>query len=167
MSSSGESVSQIDIELTGYLDGELAPDAHQALEQRLAADDALRARLKVLAAAQPPAEAFDLLIAAAPTDRLAATLRTAMAVAAPADRRWNRLAAAAAVVFLIVGATAGFAIARFALPSEVQVVSEPPNWRAVVAEYFDLYTDETLAAIPDDPALRGAELANAGAKLSI
>lgn len=166
MRSGGESVSQIDIELTGYLDGELAPEARRALEQRLAADATLRARLEALEAARPAADAFALLLAAAPTDRLAASLRTATAVAPPPARRWGRFAAAAAVL-LVVGAAVGFAVARFAVPAEVEVAAEPPGWRAVVADYLDLYTDETLAAIPDDPALRSAELANAGAKLAL
>lgn len=159
----------IDVELTGYLDGELDADARHALEARLAADESLRARRDRLAAGRPDAAAFDRLLDDAPHDRLAALLAAAEPWPQPARRTANPLLAiAAALVLIVAGVAAGFGIARFALPPEVQVVHGPPaSWREAVAEYLALYTDETLAIIPDDPDLRRTELAAAGERLAI
>ncbi len=167
MNNSAESIPPADIELTGYLDGELTADERRALEERLAADGALRARRDSLARAKPPAEPFDLLLGAAPEDRLAAILAAATTPRpAASPRRWRLAALAAACLLVVAGAAVGFGVARFAVPG-TQVAEEPANWRAVVAEYLSLYTDETLAAIPDDPALRSTELANVGTHLSL
>jgi len=167
MNGNGESVSQVDVELTGYLDGELTAEARQALEARLATDGSLRARLDLLAGAKPAAEAFDLLLAEAPEERLSAIL-DATRRARPTVAWWRRrvVAAAAALLLIVIGAAIGFGVSHLINPGTVEV-AEPANWRAVVAEYLALYTDETLAAIPDDPALRTTELANVGAKLSL
>ncbi len=167
MNGNGESVSETDIELTGYLDGALSAEERQAVEARLAADSSLRARLDLLAGARPSAEAFDLLLADAPGERLNAILDLAQPAPAPVAWRWSRLVAvAAALILVVIGAAIGFGVSHLMNPGTVEV-AEPANWRAVVAEYLALYTDETLAAIPDDPALRTTELANVGAKLSL
>ncbi|MCB1495386.1 MAG: hypothetical protein KDJ86_06350 [Bauldia sp.] len=162
-----EPLSSIDVEITGYLDGELEPEARQAFEERLAGDAGLHARCDALARGRPDATAFDLLLDEAPRQRLAAMLaEAARSPSRPARTGWYR--AAAAAIVLIVGGVAGFAIARLALPAEVEVVQGPPeNWRVAVAEYMDLYTDETLSVISDDPAQREAELAAVNRKLSL
>jgi anti-sigma factor RsiW len=167
MNGNGESVSQADIELTGYLDGELPAEERLAVEARLAADGTLRARLDLLAGARPAVEAFDLLLAEAPEERLNAILEsTRPARPAAAWQRRRLVAVAAALLLIVMGAAIGLGVSHIITPGEVEV-AEPANWRAVVAEYLALYTDETLAAIPDDPALRATELANVGAKLSL
>ncbi|MCB1486662.1 MAG: hypothetical protein KDJ88_04280 [Bauldia sp.] len=162
-----EPLSTIDIEITGYLDGELEPAARQALEERFAAEPALRARRDRLAAGRPDVRAFDRLLDEAPEARLAAILAGASAVP-PASPRTGRHLGIAAAIMLVVGGIAGFAVARFALPPAVEVVQAPrENWREAVADYMDLYTDETLSIIADDPAQRDAELAAANRKLSL
>src|SRR5690606_5179583 len=136
-----------------YLDGELDAAGRADLERRLAADSELKAQLDRLArgslAWRP---AFDLLLAEAPADRLAAILAGAeRAAASPAAGRrpavWQM--AAAAAVLLVLGSLCGFGAARWLAPVP-QVVAERPGWREVVADYVGLYTKETLALIPDD-----------------
>lgn len=162
-----DQVSQTDIALTGLIDGALPPDERAALEARLKTDAALQARFEELAGAGPSVDAFDLLLDDAPMERLTAALDAAAARPAN-DRGWGWIAAAAAAILLVVvGTGVGFGIARFAFP-EVQVVHGPPaNWRVAVADYWGLYTEETLAAIPDDPERRDQELAEVGARMSI
>ena len=50
---------------------------------------------------------------------------------------------------------------------EAENLDAPDGWRAVVADYLNLYTRDTLADIPDDPTLREKELAFVGNKLSL
>ncbi|WP_421725919.1 hypothetical protein [Bauldia sp.] len=161
-----ETVTETDIQLTGLIDNELPADERDALLSRLADDPLLRARRDALAAARPAEDAFDLLLQDAPMDRLNAALD--IAAAKPAnDRGWRRYAAAAVVLLAVVGTAVGFGVGRFAYP-EVQVVHGPPeNWRVAVADYWGLYTPETLAAIPDDPSQRVTELADASTRLSL
>ncbi|MCP4380528.1 MAG: hypothetical protein GY798_03760 [Hyphomicrobiales bacterium] len=162
-----DQVSQTDIALTGLIDDALPPGERATLEARLKTDPALRARFEQLAAAGPSVDAYDLLLDDAPMARLTAALDAAGARPAN-DRGWGRIAAAAAAILLVVvGTGVGFGVARFAFP-ELQVVHGPPaNWRAAVADYWGLYTDETLAAIPDDPERREQELAEVVARMSI
>lgn len=159
---------QFDIELTGYLDAELSDTERQALEARLDGDPDLRARLDLLAAARPTTEAFDILLNAAPRERLAAILDTAVTQSSRAPARGRFIpAAVAALILLAVGVAVGFGLARFALPGTTEIAHQPPGWRAAVADYMALYTDESLDAMPDDPAQRQMELANVGAKLDL
>lgn len=162
-----------DAELVAYIDGELLPAARAVVEARLAEDAELRSRLETLSAANLPyREAFDLLLADAPSSRLATLLAgieaTAAAPVAPvAPRRrfgWREAAIAAAVV-LLAGGACGYGAARWLTPPVV--VAERQGWRDVVAEYLSLYTGETLAVIPDDADLRGRELAEVGGKLQL
>jgi len=163
----------IDSDLVAYLDGELELAKRSALEARLAADAALRARLERLrGGARPFAGAFDILLRNAPEDRLAAILARAEAGAAIGVwRTRRRLALVAAAVFLFLfGAAAGYLLPRATESPGEEVVAEvkpPDGWRQVVAEYLTLYTNETLANIPDDPALRAHELSTVGARLSL
>ena len=163
-----------DAELVAYLDGALDPAARAALEARLAADPALSARCDTLAAgALGSREGFDLLLAAAPSERLSAILAAAEAEAAraagasPRSRPWWPLAAAAAVL-LVAGGVLGFAAAWFLAPVPVVgAEAAAPGWRAVVAEYLTLYTRDTLAVVPDNAVLRAEELAEVGGRLSL
>jgi anti-sigma factor RsiW len=138
----------LDETLTAYLDGELDAEARAAIEARIAADDAVRARLDVLRRGRPPAAPFDLVTDMAPVEKLEAMLEGA---AAPAPRRSSSgaLRAIAAGIMLLAGVGIGYAVARFTEPTEV---AEAPNWRTVVADYVALYTPETFALAPADPA---------------
>jgi anti-sigma factor RsiW len=146
----------LDEELTAYLDGELAPDRQRALDARLDADPAVRARLEELTSGRPPVEPFDLLLDIAPAARLEAMLDS---LATPPAVRpgLGRLAMiAAALLLVIAGAAIGFGIARAVAPTEV---AETPGWRAAVADYVSLYTPETFALAPSDPAAHAPRLA--------
>lgn len=139
----------LDEEITAYLDGELDAAARAALEERLAADAATRARLETLGTGRPAAGPFDLLLDMAPIDRLERMLDAAEK---PPARSWNSFgglrALAAALVLLILGGAIGFGLSRTLAPTEV---AEAPGWRAVVADYVALYTPETFALAPADP----------------
>ncbi len=163
---------QTDAALVAYLDGELGAAERSALEARLAAEPRLKARLDLLAAGGlASTEEFDLLLAAAPTERLSAALAGVEATHTAGQARssggpWRMLAAAA--ILAVAGGLAGFLVARFVPPPPAAIVeAEAPNWRAVVAEYLTLYTRDTLAVIPDDGALRANELAEVGNRLSL
>jgi anti-sigma factor RsiW len=171
MSDSATPVS--DETLVAYLDGELPAGERSALDGALARDAALKARLDRLAGGSPRfREAFDLVLQGAPADRLQAILGAAEAgataghePAAPWHRR--RAAIAAAIVLFLGGAAVGVG-----LPLAVQQIAgsgseESRNWRAAVADYLSLYTRDTLAEIPDDPAMRESELAGVGGKLAL
>ncbi len=73
-------------------------------------------------------------------------------------------ALAAAIVLLILGAAAGFGIARTIAPTEV---AELPGWRSVVADYVALYTPETFALAPADPAAYAPRLKVVGDGLGL
>ena len=167
MTSPVDSLGPDDGPLTAYLDGELDAETRAALDRRLAAEPALKARLDELArGARPFGPAYDALLAAAPTERLSAMLSEAAAGRAaaarsPARRRMRGVwAAAAAVVIFVAGAASG-TLWPLLHPAP------PPGWRQVVAEYQALTTAETLAAIADDPTAIARELATAGGKLDV
>lgn len=155
--------------LTAYLDGELAGTERVGLEKRLLAEPALKVRLDQLArGGRPFGPAYDALLAAAPGERLAATLAGLVARhggnARQAGRtRWRPLAAlAAALVIFAAGGLAGYLV-----PLLTHQAPQQPGWRQVVAEYQGLTTAETLAAIADNPASMATELTTIGGKLSL
>ena len=155
--------------LTAYLDGELAVEERVALEKRFLGEPALKVRLdRLVRGGRAFGAAYEVLLAAAPDDRLQAMLshvvasRTRATVVWP-RARWNSLAAlAAAVVIFVLGGVGG----HF-LPSTLHQPDEAPGWRQVVAEYQGLTTAETLAAIPDNPDGISQELKLIGGKLAL
>lgn len=156
--------SEDDALLTAYLDGELEPAARLLLEARLQSESGLRRRLELLEDARRGiAPAFDALLGVAPVDRLQALLADVQrqrAHNAQKRRIWRPAAMAAAIALLLLGGSVGFLVSTL-MPHEA------PGWRQVVAEYQVLTTADTLAAIPDDPAFVGAEVAAASAKLDL
>lgn len=75
MTSAGMADHPRDEELVAYLDGELSLNARQALDQDLVDSAGLRARLEMLRTGNRPFRAaFDLMLDAAPMDRLRAAL---------------------------------------------------------------------------------------------
>jgi anti-sigma factor RsiW len=158
--------------LVAYLDGELAPAEHARLEERLAADPALRARLDLLRSGDGDfAGVFQNLFDAAPADRLAAMLDR---VEAERDARragstrggFRPALIAAAAALLIVGGVAGY-LASGVTGSEEIEAADPGYWRSVVADYVALYTTDTFAGIPDNDAIKSAGLAGVGGKIGL
>jgi anti-sigma factor RsiW len=153
----------LDATLTAYLDGELDAAARDATEARIADDDAVRARLALLRRGRPPTAPFDLVTDMAPVEKLEAMLDAA-AVPAPRRGSFGALRAIAAGILLLAGIGIGYAVARFTAPTEV---AETANWRTVVADYVALYTPETFALAPADPAAYAPRLEVVGDGLGI
>lgn len=166
-----------DENLVAYLDGELSQPERSVLEARLVADPAARSRLEHLRAGDRPfAGAFDAVLRAAPSDRLQSLLDQAVRDRREPGRGWTllhvnrRLAAIAAAVLLFIGGVLiGVNLPGMAPKGDIEAESldTPDGWRTAVADYLNLYTRNTLADIPDDPALREKELAFVGDKLSL
>lgn len=152
----------LDEELTAYLDGELAAETAAALAARLESDTALRDRLEHLRRGRPAAEAFDLVLAMAPDDRLAALLDSAEAAHRPRRSSFGGLRAMAAGIMLVAAVGIGYGVARLTAPAE-----EVYTWRDVVADYVALYTPETFALAPSDPAAYAPRLAQVGEGLGL
>jgi anti-sigma factor RsiW len=156
--------------LVAYLDGELAADERAALDSRLAGDAALKARLDALGrGGRRFAEAFDTLLAAAPSDRLEAML--ADVVGKPtggAQQGWRRLAmAAAAITIFAVGGVAGYVAPQLLPAPPQQEAAAQPNWREAVAGYQAFLTAESMSVIAADPASVNQELTAVGEKLAL
>lgn len=164
MTTEPERPASLDEELTAYLDGELAAETATALAARLEADATLRDRLEVLRRGRPPAEAFDLVLTMATDERLAALLDAAER--APVSRRnsFGGIRAVAAAIMLVAAVGIGYGVARLTAPAEV---AETHTWRDVVAEYVSLYTPETFALAPSDPAAYAPRLAQVGEGLGL
>jgi anti-sigma factor RsiW len=173
-----------DADLVAHIDGELSAERAEWIKSWLARDEALRARLALLAkGGRPFAEAFGLVLAAAPRDRLEGMLRTlpdrspaGNVVEMPAARHMNvraltlrqlGLAAAGLLLFLAGGIVQReLPVLRDALGIESGEEAED-DWRQAVAEYVSLYTTDTLSGIPDDATPRERELAGLSARLGI
>jgi anti-sigma factor RsiW len=154
--------------LVALLDGEIEPDASEAIIARLGDDAALRDRFARLErGGQGVRPAFDSLMSSAPLDRLDAILDRAIAETDPPkatgplvrDRRpWQLLRfalapALAAIVAGLAGLWIGYA--SFNTPA-----GPPETWREAVAEYWRLTTPDTLAIEPTaDHAARELQLA--------
>jgi anti-sigma factor RsiW len=152
-----------DRKLTAYLDGEFDAAERAALEARLGADPALRARLEALrAAADRTRAAFAALLETAPVAdmrmRLNAALAGSPARAAPPWRRSVAAIAAAAIVAFVAGLGAG----RWSAGSGGGL-AERDDWRQAVVEYMALYTPESFGEAVS-PQL-GDELASLSRRL--
>lgn len=158
--------------LVAYLDGELAPAERARLEEHLAADPDLRARLEYLRGGGGDfAGAFERLFESAPADRLGAMLERVQAESEARRRRPARggfrpALIAAAAALLIVGGVAGYLASHVGGFEEAEE-ADPGYWRSVVADYVALYTNETFAGIPDNDAIKSAGLAGVGKKIGI
>lgn len=160
----------LDATLVALLDGALTPEDAERTRRRIAADPSLAARLERLAAGGGIArEAFATL--PPPPPELAAWLERQTAEPATVvdlPRRparsgapMLRIAAAMAAV-LIAGIAIGHVAGRLVAPEsgiEDELAESPEEWREAVASYLTLYIPETLADLPDDPALHERQLA--------
>jgi anti-sigma factor RsiW len=179
---------QVDLsneKLVAYIDGELPGDEQQLVAEALMYDGEARERLAMLkAGGRPFGEAFDLLLEAAPDDKLQGMLAELMARRqagaastetppeadggednvvsfrprnAPVPQRtplWRMAAAAAILAFVFTG---GLATGGF-FSEPVQVGEETVGWREAAARYVALFSKETLEGMPADPAERQTNL---------
>lgn len=160
--------------LVAYVDGELPAEERSRVNHALATEPAVKARFEQLGGTPDLKGPFDVLLAAAPTDRLAALLKEAEAKSAPprlteARRPFlgARAAIAAAIALFLVGGAVGIGLQSAVLRMAGSGTEDRENWRAAVADYLSLYTTDTLAGIPDSPEQRAAEVADAASKLAI
>ncbi len=156
--------------LTAYIDGELPAEARASLEERLAGEAELSARLDMLQrGGRDFAGAFGVLVAEAPHERLAAILAeaTKQVPPAPVRRSWRPAAIAAAIALFVLGAAAGYVVPLMSGIVQPVPVAQAPNWRQTVAEYMGLMTPDTLAVIPDNPTQLADELSAVGEKVAI
>jgi anti-sigma factor RsiW len=145
-----------DTELVALIDNELDEEARGNLLARLACDEDLRRRYEALCEAGAPiAASFDALIETAPLPRLRAMLPPPVAARA---RLWRfsgvslrDLAAGIVIGLLAAGAVAWIAFSG--APS-----GEREDWRSTVAEYMELYTNETFALPNPDRAFLAKKL---------
>ena len=154
--------------LVAYIDGELSVEERAALEARLAGSATLGQRLEELRrGGRAFAEAFDLLLAGAPRERLSAILAGAVKQARPIRRDWRPAAMAAGIAIFVLGAAAGTLVPLATGLVRPAQVAEGANWRQAVAEYMGFMTADTLAVIPDNPPALADQLAAVGKKIPL
>ena len=174
-----------DARLVAYIDGELSPADRATVARALEADPELRERMEFLdSGGRNFGSAFDLLLDAAPDDRLqamfaglvngeAASSASSSARAADDDEKvvpfpqrrrpgglspiWQ-FAVAASFALTIFGGGIITGVLYGPKPPAVDVPDTPQtaqrNWMDAVAQYVSLFSAETLAGMPTDPAAR-------------
>ncbi|MCX5493984.1 hypothetical protein OSH11_04680 [Kaistia dalseonensis] len=173
-----------DEELVAFLDDELASEKARDIVDAARTDSDLRERLAFLdSGGRLVLPALDAILDAAPHERLQGLLAAAIArqaddpvpiVSSTATRPspwqrlgWGQLAAAAAVLLVIGGATGGLIASNFGPADQTEVVTVGhENWRQAVAEYWLLTTADTLAIAPT-PDVAREQLALAGRGLGL
>ncbi|MBB2697658.1 UNVERIFIED_ORG: anti-sigma factor RsiW [Rhizobium esperanzae] len=159
-----------DEELTAFIDGELTAEEAARIEAIAKQDESVAERLEFLARASLPFEqAFAPLLSEAPREKLERMLaaiparESAKAVSAPAVGRRRFLAA------LVASLVAGIAIDRavLGLGRGFSARDENSEWRAVVADYISLYTEETLAGPTPARESQAAQLVPLDDKLGL
>jgi anti-sigma factor RsiW len=173
-----------DARLVAYLDNELPPADRAAIARALEQNAELRQRLEFLdSGGRPFSSAFDLLLEAAPDQRLQAMFADLLngqpAPATPADEKvvplrrsppartrliWQMAAAASiAVTMFGVGIVTGVVLK----PEPTVTVDATRNWMEAVAQYVSLFSEQTLAGMPADPAAREAGLRRVSTALGL
>jgi len=149
--------------IIAYLDNELDAAAKLAVEDRLNRDAAFSKRFEFLAAnAVSMDAAFSVLLDDAPVERMKAKLPALDQVgqSAASPNRRGFMAAAC----LIAGAIVGGCLVRLLSPDEA---ASSRNWRAVVADYMQLYSTDTLNNLSDDPAVRADQIARVASVMQL
>jgi anti-sigma factor RsiW len=145
-----------DAELVALIDNELDKEAKSHLLARLVEDEGLRQRYEELRdAGVLIAASLDALIENAPLDRLRAVLPSP---GAARGGRWSfsgvalgDLAAGFVLGLLAAGAAAWVAFSG--APTD-----DRADWRSAVAEYMELYTNETFALRNPDQTIEALKL---------
>lgn len=151
-----------DVQLVALLDGELDEETGSRLLARIASDANLQNRYDALREAGSwLAWAFDWLLEEAPLSRLRTTLQRER----PGLKTWPPLALVPfALALCIVAAGVGAWLAL------ISTTSAKEDWRSAVADYTNLYTNETFSRLRPDVSLQAIELdavgQSVGAKLT-
>jgi anti-sigma factor RsiW len=152
-----------DAELVALIDNELDETRKKALLARLETDEQLRARYEALREAGAPiGTAFDALLERAPVARLRDAIPPETAVRR-APGRFAGLALRELAAGIVIGLLVAGAAAWIALSLAPQ--GEREDWRSAVAEYTNLYTNETFSPQNPDSAQQAVELSAVGAKV--
>ncbi|MBM7044771.1 MULTISPECIES: anti-sigma factor [Rhizobium] len=142
--------------IVAYLDGELDEASKLAVEDRANRDSAFRDRFEFLASNTVSMDAaFTALLDDAPIERMKSKLPAALGQIGPSPALPNRRRFLAAAC-LMAGAVAGGGLVRL-LSSGEDASSQ--NWRAVVADYMQLYSADTLSNLSDDPSVKADQIA--------
>lgn len=162
----------LDDRFVAMLDGQLTPDEERELQREIGHDAALAARFAAMAAGGDAARTAFKVLPAMPEHLegwLTAAIEKDLAPIplrrAAVPVRW--IAALAATLFVGIGI--GIYAGRLGAPDEVadSRAESTADWREAVAEYLTLYTAETFANLPSDPALHERQLASLGARLGV
>ncbi len=189
MTSPIDSNDMSDARLVAYIDGELSPAERATVARALEEDPELRERVEFLdSGGRNFGSAFDLLLDAAPDDRLQAMFaglvngETASSTSSstsaaeddekvvpfPQRRRPGGLspawqfAVAASFALTVFGGGIITGVLYGPKPPVVEVPQTPQtaqqtaqrNWMDAVAQYVSMFSVETLAGMPADPAVR-------------
>jgi anti-sigma factor RsiW len=155
--------------LTAFIDGEIDAEEAAKIEAQIDGDPSVAIRFDRLSRADLPyGAAFEPLLEEAPIDRLAAMLAAIPSTETQSrhvfgmGRRGFLGAAAACLIAGIVGDRAFITIDR-----RLHKPGEGEEWRAVVAQYIELYTPDTLSAPAGDRAAQVAQLDQVGSKIGL
>jgi anti-sigma factor RsiW len=156
-------MSDDDAELVALIDNELDESRRTALLARLAADEGLRQRYEALQQTGAPlAASFDALLAQAPLARLRAALPADEPLRRP-SRRFAGLALRELAAGVAIGLLAGGALVWAVLSAGL--LDDPDDWRSAVADYTNMYSNETFTPLKPDAQLQAIELSALGARL--
>jgi anti-sigma factor RsiW len=152
-----------DAELVALIDNELDEGSRGPLLARLAADERLRQRYDELRAAGAPiAASLAELLGQAPLERLRAAIPVDESIRQPPGRSASnglRQLAAGVAIGLLAAAAAAWVAASFGL------LKEREDWRSTVADYTNMYSNDTFTPLRPDAQLQAVELSALGAKL--
>jgi anti-sigma factor RsiW len=152
-----------DRELVALIDNELDEDRKNRLLARMEEDPPLRARYEaLLEAGAAIGAAFDALLEQAPVARLRAAIPPE-GVAHKGYRPFAGIALREIAAGIVIGLLAAGAAAWVALSLAPR--GEKEDWRSAVAQYTDLYTNETFAPLNPDASLQAIELSAVGARV--
>ena len=152
-----------DPELVALIDNELDESSRSALLARLATDERLRQRYDELRAAGAPiAASLEELLRQAPLQRLRAAIPVDGPVRQPPGR-FTGIALRSLAAGVVIGLLAGGALVWAVLSTGL--FNERDDWRSAVADYTDLYSNETFTPLHPDAQLQAIELSALGARL--
>jgi len=150
--------------IVAYLDGELDAAAKLAVEDRANRDSAFRDRFEFLASNSVPMDAaFSALLDDAPVERMKSKLPPALGQIAQSPALPNRRRFLAAAC-LLAGVVAGGGLVRLLSLDEA---ASSQNWRAVVADYMQLYSPDTLSNLSDDPSVKADQIARVASVMQL